>query len=265
MGCWGMGMTQSDEFCEIYDEFMKSYNEGKAVADITAAILAEYRTEFDDDDGVMHDVYFALAKAEWMCCEQSDYVLNRVTKIIKSGANIEFYRELEATEKDLKARQRNLEKFLNSLQTPRSKPRQRRIDPLDRIKELPPLEVGGCYRYQYEDGYRVFAVLGFNRAQGWLDMVYCAILEKTYSLEELKMLDVLSESVHSVSCYIGLEFLSSSAIKKISNISVPEGKYMTSLSAVQVKLGQKKDFKAIFINSLKKPVSELLNEQRTDG
>lgn len=95
-------------------------------------------------------------------------------------------------------------------------------------------------------------------------MVYCAILEKTYSLEELKMLDILSESVHSVSCYIGLEFLSSSAIKKISNISVPEGKYMTSLSAVQVKLGQKKDFKAIFINSLKKTISELLNEQRTD-
>ena len=82
------------------------------MADITATILAEYRAEFDDDDGVMHDVYFALAKAEWMCCEQSDYVLNRVTKIIKSGANIEFYRELEATEKDLKVRERNLEKFL---------------------------------------------------------------------------------------------------------------------------------------------------------
>ena len=31
MGCWGMGMTQSDEFCEIYHEFMDSYNEGKAV------------------------------------------------------------------------------------------------------------------------------------------------------------------------------------------------------------------------------------------
>ena len=258
MGCWGMGMTQSDEFCEVYDNFMKSYNEGKAVADITATILAEYRAEFDDDDAVMHDVYFALAKAEWMCCEQSILVLNRVTEIIKSGANIEFYRELDATENDLKIRQRNLEKFLSSLQTPRSKPRQRKIDPLDRIKELPPLEVGECYRYKYEDGYRVFVVLGFNRAQGWLDMVYCAILEKTYSLEELKNLDVLNEPVHSVSCYIGVEFLSSSAIKRITNILVPEGKYMTSLSAVQVKLGHKKDFKGIFVSSLKKTISELL-------
>ena len=25
MGCWGMGMAQSDEFCEIYDKFMDSY------------------------------------------------------------------------------------------------------------------------------------------------------------------------------------------------------------------------------------------------
>ena len=23
MGCWGMGMAQTDEFCEIYDKFME--------------------------------------------------------------------------------------------------------------------------------------------------------------------------------------------------------------------------------------------------
>lgn len=43
MGCWGMGMTQSDEFCEIYDKFMDSYNEGKEVAEITAAIILTYK------------------------------------------------------------------------------------------------------------------------------------------------------------------------------------------------------------------------------
>ena len=58
---------------------------------------------------IEHDVYFALAKAEWMCSEQSELVLDRVKEIIESGANIEFYRELNATEKDLTLRQRNLE------------------------------------------------------------------------------------------------------------------------------------------------------------
>lgn len=63
MGCLGMGVTQSDEFCEVYDRFMESYNQGKCVADIRNEILGQYHAEFDDADGVMHDVYFALAKA----------------------------------------------------------------------------------------------------------------------------------------------------------------------------------------------------------
>ena len=50
--------------------------------------LAQYHKEFDDKDGIMHDVYFALAKAEWMCCEQSKDILKRVGEIIASQANI---------------------------------------------------------------------------------------------------------------------------------------------------------------------------------
>ena len=49
----------------------------------------EYRVEFDDD-GVMHDVYFTIAKAEWMCCEQLEIALNRVKEIIETGLNIKF-------------------------------------------------------------------------------------------------------------------------------------------------------------------------------
>lgn len=257
MGCWGMGMAQTDEFCEIYDKFMDSYNEGKEVAEITAAILAEYHAEFDDYDGVMHDVYFALAKAEWMCCEQSELVLNRVKEIIESGANVEFYRELEATEKDLKVRQRNLEKFWDSLQTPRAKPRQRRIDPLDRVKDLPPMVVGECYQYKFEDGYRVFAVLGFHKSSGWQEVVYCAIFEKTYSAAELKKVDFLQESVNTVAYYIGLEFIAPSSIKKIADIPVPQNLYSRYLGADRVSPGYKKGFKEPFDNPERYTLSEL--------
>ncbi len=257
MGCWGMGLTQSDEFCEIYDKFMESYNEGKEVVEITAAILAEYHAEFDDDDGIMHDVYFALAKAEWMCCEQSELVLNRVKEIIESGANIAFYEELGAGEKDLKVRQKNLEKFWASLQTPRAKPRQRRIDPMDSVKDLPPMEVGECYRYKFEDGYRVFAVLGFQKSEGWQKTACCAIFEKTYSAAELKVVNFLHETVNSIACFIGLEFLAPSAMKKIANISVPENLYPTSLGTDLVTYGSKKHFKAPFNSPLAYTLREL--------
>ena len=74
MGCWGMGIAQTDEFCEVYDDFMERYDEGKEPAEISEEILAEYHKEFDDSDGVMHDVYFALAKAEWMCGALSERI-----------------------------------------------------------------------------------------------------------------------------------------------------------------------------------------------
>ena len=90
MGCWGMGVSQSDEFCDVYDRFMESYDHGNPVQEITQSILNEYHEEFSDDEGVMHDVYFALAKAEWMCGEQTPGVLNRVNQIIDSGDNLFF-------------------------------------------------------------------------------------------------------------------------------------------------------------------------------
>ena len=41
MGCWGMGLAQTDEFCEVYDDFMERYDEGKEPAEISEEILAE--------------------------------------------------------------------------------------------------------------------------------------------------------------------------------------------------------------------------------
>lgn len=108
MGCWGMGITQSDEYCDVYDNFMEEYDEGKPVADITKDILNEYLEEFEPDDGILHDVYFALGKAQWMCGGISDEILSRISQIIKNDENIAFYRELEASEKDLKLRKRIL-------------------------------------------------------------------------------------------------------------------------------------------------------------
>ena len=91
MGCWGMGITQSDEYCEIYDRFMEEYDEGKPLLDIKQDILDEYLEEFDEDDGVLHDVYFVIGEAEWMCGGISDEILDKITRIINSGANVDSH------------------------------------------------------------------------------------------------------------------------------------------------------------------------------
>ena len=46
MGVWGMGLAQSDEFCEVYERFMEAYDEGVAVPEIEKAILDSCHAEF---------------------------------------------------------------------------------------------------------------------------------------------------------------------------------------------------------------------------
>ena len=219
MGVWGMGLTQSDEFCEIYERFMDRYNYGDEVSAIVSDILAEYENEFSHDDGILHDVYFALAKAEWMCCAPSERVQKRVREIIESDANIAFYRESGAKDADLKLRKKNLDKFLNSLQTPRAKPRQRRIDPLDRVKEFPPVKVGECYSYKHENGHRIFIILDRFKEIGWNEQLCCCILKNTFLNSDI---DIMNEQIGFISYFVGLEFLAKSSIKRIGEIHVPE-------------------------------------------
>lgn len=163
MGCWGMGITQSDEYCEIYERFMEEYDKGKPLIDIKQDILEEYVEEFDENDGILHDVYFAIGKAEWMCGGISKDVFEKITYIINSGANIEFYRELEATEKDLKVRQKNLEKFLSAISIPRDKVKRRKIPTERYIKndrdKLPKFKRGDVFAYKVNGKYRVICFI----------------------------------------------------------------------------------------------------------
>ena len=256
MGVWGMGLTQSDEFCEVYEHFMERYNNGDEVSKIVSDILSEYHNEFSDDDGVLHDVYFALAKAEWMCCAQSETVINKVKTIIESDANISFYRELEATEADLKTRRKNLEKFWATLQTPRVKPRQRRIDPLDRIKELPPIQPGDCYAYKFDTGYRIVVILDRFEEERLCEQACCCILNRTFSSINI---DVTKEEIGYIAKYIGREFIAKSKLRKLTPISVPENfrKYIPQEFVEWY--GMKKSFTREKFSSLKLTISDLLS------
>ncbi len=254
MGIWGMGLTQSDLFCEVYECFMGRYNNGDEVSLIVSDILAEYHKAFSDDD-VLHDVYFALAKAEWMCCAQSEYIINKVKEIIESNANISLYRNLGAPEADLKLRRKNLEKFLATLQTPRNKPRQRRVDPLERIKELPSVQVGECYAYKHEEGYRVLIILDRFKEDGWLEQVCCCILKNTFDTLQIQ---VTEEKIGFISNYIGVEFLAKSNIKKIEDVTLPKNfrKYIPENYISWY--GDKKSFHKEVLTPLNTTLEELL-------
>ena len=166
MGYWGMGITQSDEYCDVYERFMEEYDDGKPVADITKEILQEYLDEFEDCDGVLHDVYFALGKAEWMCGGISDLIFNRIRHIVEKGENLAFLRELGSSETDLKIRKKKLDAFLQALSIPRGKTRKRKFSKIQYesksasvFSALPDLQIGDVFAYLHKNEYRIFAVV----------------------------------------------------------------------------------------------------------
>lgn len=214
MGCWGMGITQSDEYCEIYERFMEEYDTGKPVADIKKDILEEYLTEFDENDGVLHDVYFAIGKAEWMCGGISSDIFEKITLIIKRGANIAFYKELEATEQDLKLRQKNLERFLHALSVPRGKTKKRKI-PTEKYTEiikprLPFFHPGDIFAYKTGERYRLLCLISRNRLYTKC-AAYCYIWEKFYnripSMEELIQEKILPIGYFTEDTFPGMDKL----------------------------------------------------------
>ena len=246
MGCWGMGLNQSDEYCEVYEIFMQSYDKGMAVAEIRQEILSQYLKEFEKDDPILHDVYFALAKAGWMCCDQSSELMDRVKTIIDSGANLEFYRELGADDRDLALRQKKLDTFWASLQTPRAKPRKRHPAPKER--ELPDLTPGDLLTYKAPQGERVLVVL---ERIGWPtffeDQLFCCVLQRTFARQELSSMDPLREKIGLISAFYAREFMTPSSYRKIGSVSVPEGLYAklypTAWNGQMLLLeGRKKDF-----------------------
>ena len=214
MGCWGMGITQSDEYCEIYERFMEEYDDGKPLNDIKQDILDEYLEEFDEDDGVLHDVYFAIGKAEWMCGGISDEILEKITEIIHSGANIEFYRELEATENDLKIRKKNLDKFLSSLIIPRGKTKKRKIPTEKYIKiekpKLPSFKCGDIFAYEVDGKYRLLCFISrekFYTSHASYCWIWTRLYEKIPSITELPEEPIMPLGYFTINNFPSLEKL----------------------------------------------------------
>ena len=63
--------------------------------------LIDENQEIINDPDDCNSFWFALAKAQWDCKELDKELFKRVERIIDSGADLEVWKRLEATEKDI--------------------------------------------------------------------------------------------------------------------------------------------------------------------
>ena len=151
MAFWGMGLDQSDEFWEIYDEYMDLYDIGLEPIAITQQMLNKF-----SEDSISHNALFAIAKAEWSLGFRSEKIISKVNEIIDNGENIKYYRSLGFSAQELKERNEKLLKFQVLLQTTKNSPRTRKISSHNKFKRLPK---GTVSYYEADDGYYGFVVL----------------------------------------------------------------------------------------------------------
>jgi hypothetical protein len=147
MGTWSTSISANDTYADIYRSFFDLYNTGLDVNIISEKLINDHGEIINDSDEC-HNFWFALAKAQWECKRLDSKLFDRVKQIIESGADLEVWRNLGATDNDLKNRKVNLDKFLTDLQKQRVKSKNRKKKVI-----LPPVfEKGDCLIFKLANG-----------------------------------------------------------------------------------------------------------------
>ena len=239
MGHLGFGITQSEEYMEVYQKFMKKYDAGGPIEEITREILNEYgKACAKNDDYSMHGVYFALARAQWMCGALSPDMYQKVWEIVISGQNMLEFEKANGEKKALESRKKSLEKFLHALEKPRSTVRKRR--PPAKQRELPSVAVGDVLAYRWKGKDRILVVLDYVEFGKWKPMLFGCLLSKEYP-EIPDMESLLEEPVSFWGIYDANSFLPKSQVRIIGNLKVPPQRYKALFGNTLV-YGERSDF-----------------------
>jgi len=148
MGTWGTAIKDNDTFADIYDEFFDLYDKGESPGEISKKLFAanqELINEIDDDSS---NFWFALALAQWETKSLDNKVFSTVENIILTGKDLQSWRDLDASEDDIKKRKIVLDKFLEKIRTEKPKAKARK-----KPKNIKPVfSTGDCLSFQLKNG-----------------------------------------------------------------------------------------------------------------
>lgn len=149
MGTWGNGILDNDTSSDIYGDFIDLYNEGQDPKTITEKLLNknQYLIENPDD---CTNFWFALALAQWETKSLNITVFDKVKDFIENDIDLAIWKELEASESDIRKRKLILQKFLEKLKSERIKPKPRKKQKPVIAKPIYPK--GTCLTFKLENG-----------------------------------------------------------------------------------------------------------------
>jgi len=151
MGAWGTGILQDDAALDIYQDYLRRWDDGEESAvSIRAGIAEDFADAFEDgEDGPVS--WLALAQAQWECGVLQADILAKAEEIVVDGSDLKQW-EVAIHPESYGRRRGVLKRFLVKIRTPRAHPRpqgpRRRRSPYARA--LYP--AGACLAIQLSDG-----------------------------------------------------------------------------------------------------------------
>lgn len=125
MGHWGTGISSNDTYMEVYEAFFFYYNRNKSIDEIKSK-LREHFKDVLSNSLTSNEYWFAMAFALWECKSLDEETHATVQEIIKERKDLEVWKELGASEADLKKRTSVLEMFLDKLSSEKSQAKKRK-------------------------------------------------------------------------------------------------------------------------------------------
>ena len=147
MGTWSAAIFGNDTSCEVKEYFFEQYNLGKQPTDLHEEILNIYSKSLSDKEE-RYNILLALAHCLWQVKMLPTETLTEVKQIITDASDLQVCKDLGATAKFLKEREKALNKLLSDISTPKAtaKKRVKPPVPVDSIYRN-----GCCLAFQHKD------------------------------------------------------------------------------------------------------------------
>lgn len=113
MGTWGTGIKDNDTSYDVYTDYISLIGT-LSVDAAMERMLGFYKAKLNFHEEV-HNFWFALALAQVDTSTLQLAVIEKVKEIIESGADLALWKELKASDADVKARKEVLNNFLDML------------------------------------------------------------------------------------------------------------------------------------------------------
>lgn len=144
MGTWGVGLYQDDVTCDIKEEYLNRLRIGYSNIEATQEVI-DYNMDSIEDEEEGPLFWFALADIQWRYGRLLLEVKEEALRCIKSGEDLERWKENPQQYKKRKLVLEELEERLNSPQPPEKKLAKLKVHKAD-------WEIGDVLLYQIKNG-----------------------------------------------------------------------------------------------------------------